>query len=132
MNDRDRDLGEHIASHRAHARTVLALDEELGTHHGIDWSAFVLLDLLQSAGGDMPTAAAAATQGLTPTRLLLQVLPLEKLGLVRRTRAGDGTRQLAMAASGRRLLREAGETAEGVLASLHNAACPPARAATSS
>ena len=52
----------------------------------------------------------------TPSRLLLQVLPLEKLGLVTRGCCGGGERQLAIAAPGVRLLREAGYTADGVLA----------------
>jgi hypothetical protein len=63
----------------------------------------------------MPAARAAACQGLTPTGLLLQVLPLEKLGLVRRTRSGEGVRQLEIAAGGQPMWREAKETAEAAL-----------------
>lgn len=63
----------------------------------------------------MPAARAAACQGLTPSRLLLQVLPLEKLGLVCRMRGSDGVRELAIAAGGQRLWREAGDTAEATL-----------------
>lgn len=115
-------VAEHLAQHRALARLNAALDEELGTHHGIDWTAFALLDLLQSAGGCMAARRAAECQGLTPTRLLLQVLPLEKLGLVGRSRDSAGVRQLAIAAGGRRVLREAQETAHATLTAAQHAA----------
>lgn len=108
-------LRERIAQHRAHARMIASLDEALAGHHGIAWADLVLLDLLDAAGGRMPSDRAARDLGLTPSRLLLQVLPLEKLGLVARARAG-GERELALAAPGSRLLREAGYTADGVLA----------------
>jgi DNA-binding MarR family transcriptional regulator len=106
---------EHIEQHRKVARIALALDEELGTHHGIGWDDLLLLDLLQAEGGKVTTVRAAACQGLTPTRLLLQALPMEKLGLVRRTRNPQGARVLAIAASGQRVLQEARYTAEAVL-----------------
>ena len=109
-------LADHVAQHLRQARTVRVLDEELGTHHGIDWPAFVLLDLLEQEGGEVSSTRAAATLGLTPTRLLLQVLPLEKLGWVARRQDGKDARRLALAPAGRRLLAEARETAQSVLA----------------
>lgn len=109
-------LADHIAQHLVQARTVRLLDEELGTHHGIDWPAFLLLGVLDAEGGELAAARAAATLGLTPTRLLLQVLPLEKLGWVGR-RQGEGARRLVLTPAGRRLLGEARETAQGVLLS---------------
>lgn len=113
--NRDPGLADHLFRHRELARVNLVLDEELGTHHGIGWNDFVLLDLLEAAGGLMPATHVAARQGLTPARLLLQVLPLEKLGLVRRTIGRDGVRELAIAAGGQRLWREAKATAEATL-----------------
>lgn len=111
-----RTLHEHIEQHRRLARLTRALDEDLGTHHGIGWVDWLLLDLLQAEGGQIATARAAACQGLTPARLLLQVLPMEKLGLVRRTRNPAGTRELTLAPSGQRVLTEARYTAEAVMA----------------
>lgn len=109
-------LREHIAHHRENARLLSSMDEALAGHHGIAWADLVLLDLLHAAGGRLPPGQAARDLGLTPSRLLLQVLPLEKLGLVTRGCCGGGERQLAIAAPGVRLLREAGYTADGVLA----------------
>jgi DNA-binding MarR family transcriptional regulator len=114
--DAEQELAAHLAQHCAAARMNRMLDEELGTHHGIAWDAFVLLELLHTEGGEMPAAEVGARLGLTSTRLLLQVLPLEKLGLVRRLQAPDGARRLALGNSARRLLAEARETAAGVLA----------------
>lgn len=108
-------LHEHTEQHRKYARIALALDEALGIHHGIDWADWLLLDLLQVAGGQVTTAHAAACQGLTPTRLLQRVLPMEKLGLLRRTRTPEGARFLTIASSGQRVLQEARYTAEAVL-----------------
>lgn len=109
-------LPEHMAQHRENARMMSAMDEALAGHHGIAWADLVLLDLLHAAGGRLPPDRAARDLGLTPSRLLLQVLPLEKLGRVARERGGGGERELALPASGARLLREAGYTADGVLA----------------
>ena len=110
---------EHLEQYRRLAQTTLALDEELGTHHGIGWADLVLLDLLQTKGDPITTAQVAACQGLTPTRLLLQVLPMAKLGLLKRTRQPDGTRALALTPAGLRVLTEAKVTAEAVLGLAH-------------
>lgn len=107
--------GEHIEQHRKLARTTLALDEELGAHHGIAWTDLLLLDLLQAEGGHIAMVRAATCQGLTPARLLRQVLPMEKLGLVQRLRDPQGARALALAPAGKRVLKEASYTAEAVL-----------------
>ena len=103
-----------LARHHAHAAVTARLDEELGTHHGIAWSDFVLLDALDAAGGASPAAPLAGRLGTTRSRFLLQVLPLEKLGLLARAPAADGQRQLLLRPAGRRLLREARETAAAV------------------
>ena len=102
--------------HRAHAAQAVVLDEELGTLHGLSWSDFVLLDALARAGGTLPSIALARAVSAAPARLVLQLLPLEKTGLVARMQAPDGTRQVALRASGRRLLEEARETAAEVCA----------------
>jgi DNA-binding MarR family transcriptional regulator len=106
---------EHTEQHRKFRRIALALDEALGTHHGIGWADLLLLDLVQAEGGHITAARAAACQGLTPTRLLLQALPMEQLGLLRRTRNPEGARELTIASAGKRALQEATYTAEAVL-----------------
>ena len=103
-----------LARQHAHAAVTHRLDEELGTHHGLAWSDFVLLDLVDDAGGAMTTQELAARLGVLRSRFVLQLLPLEKTGLVAREAAQDGTRKVVLRSSGRRLLREARETAEGV------------------
>jgi len=109
-------LRETLDRHRQLARDIAAVDEDLAQHHGLAWGDLVLLDLLQGAGGQLPAARAAEALGLTPTRLLRQVLPLEKLGLLRRGADPAGERGVALAAGGARLLREASDTAAGALA----------------
>ncbi|MFC5499290.1 hypothetical protein ACFPOE_17220 [Caenimonas terrae] len=44
-------------------------------------------------------------------RLLLRLLPLEKTGLLERAADGDGKRRVTLRPPGRRLLREARDTA---------------------
>lgn len=107
-----------LALHRAHAALRLRLDEELGTLHGLAWDDFVLLDAIEAAGGASSTRALAGRLGLTPSALVLRLLPLEKTGLVERVSAGEGGRRVLLRGSARGLLREARETAQVVCAQL--------------
>ena len=109
-------LSHTLQHHRRLARQVQRLDEELGLHHGLSWCDLLLLDALHEAGGRLPAREAAATTGRSPAGLLRQVLPMEKIGLVQRTRDGGGVPQVVLAASGTRLLREARDTAHALLA----------------
>jgi DNA-binding MarR family transcriptional regulator len=109
-------LSHTLAQHRQLARLAQRLDDALGLHHGLSWSDFLLLDALHDAGGRLSTAHAAAATGRSPAGLLRQVLPMEKIGLVQRDRAGCGAPQLVLAAGGARRLREARETARELLA----------------
>lgn len=102
---------------QAHAALTYRLDEELGTHHGLAWSDFVLMALVDGAGGALAAPELATRLGLRRSHFVLQLLPLEKTGLVARTTADDGTRQVTLRPAGRRLLHEARETAESVCAS---------------
>jgi DNA-binding MarR family transcriptional regulator len=104
-----------LARHQAHAALSFRLDEELGTHHGLAWSDFVLLEALDAAGGSLASAALAQRLGLLRSRLLLQLRPLEKTGVLERIDAPDG-RRVALRPAGRGLLREARETAGAVCA----------------
>ena len=103
-----------LARELAHARARFRLDNALGTHHGISWQDFVLLELLDEEG--VPEARLAAALGILRSQLLLRVRPLEKLGWVRRT--PDGVKLTQLSAAGRRLLCEARETAASVCAQL--------------
>lgn len=107
-------LQDFLQRQHAHAAVTRGLDEELGTHHGLAWSDFVLLDLVDGAGGTMSTQELASRLGVLRSRFVIQLLPLEKTGLLARAVAEDGTRRVVLRSSGRRLLREARETAEAV------------------
>ena len=101
---------------REHARAaaVFRLDDELGTHHGIAWLDFVLLDALQSADAAMPDTELAARLGLLRSHLLMRVRPLQKLGLVTCQSDGEHSRSIALSVAGRRLANEARDTAAHV------------------
>ena len=112
-------LQARIARHHEHAQATFRLDDELGTAHGLAWADFVLLDALDCAGGELPLGEIANRLGLPGSRFLLQVLPMEKLGLLQRqTAQARGTRLLVLRAPGRRLLQEARETAAAACAAM--------------
>jgi hypothetical protein len=73
-----------VDRHLEHAAMVFMLDDELGTHHGLSWADFVLLTVLDAAGGAAPATALARTLCTPASHLLLRLLPLEKTGLVER------------------------------------------------
>lgn len=110
-------LRDFLEREHARAAAAFALDEELGTHHGLSWTDFVLLEQLAGAPGEVTEAGLAAALGVRRSRLLVQTRPLEKLGWLCRT-AGSGGRLIGLTASGRRMLREAGETAAHVCSRL--------------
>lgn len=106
-----------LTTHRSHTALCSRLDEELGTLHGMSWADLVLLDALDSAGGALPTAELAQQLGVSRSRFLLQLIPLEKIGLVGRGIGAEGTRCVTLRSIGRRQLREARETAAHLCAS---------------
>ena len=99
-----------LGRHLEHAAMVFILDE-LGTHHGLSWADFVLLTVLDAAGGAAPATELARTLCMPASNLLLRLLPLEKTGLVERAADGDGKRRVTLRAQGQRLLHEARDTA---------------------
>lgn len=105
-----------VDRHLEHAALVFALDDELGTHHGLSWADFVLLTVLEAAGGAAPAAALASTLHTSALRLLQRLLPLEKIGLVARDAEGEGKRRIKLRLQGRRVLHEARDTAAYVCA----------------
>ncbi len=99
--------------HLKHAAMVYRLDDELGTHHGLSWADFVLLTVLDAASDDAtPAKELARTLCMPASQLLLRLLPLEKIGLVERAADSNGKRRVKLRPQGRRLLREARDTAE--------------------
>ena len=50
-----------VDRHLDHAAFVFKLDDELGTHHGLSWADFVLLTVLDAAGGAAPATELART-----------------------------------------------------------------------
>lgn len=105
-----------VHQHLEHAAKVFMLDDELGTHHGLSWADFVLLTVLDAAGGATPVKALARTLCMPASHLLLRLLPLEKTGLVQRAAGGDGERLVTLRPPGRRLLNEARDTASNACA----------------
>jgi DNA-binding MarR family transcriptional regulator len=101
-----------IDRHLAHEAMVYRLDDELGTHHGLSWADFVLLSALDAAVEATPAQVLARTLCMPASRLLLQLLPLEKIGLVERAADSNGKRRVQLRPQGRRLLRDARQTAE--------------------
>lgn len=107
----EEDLRASVDRHLEHAAFVFVLDDELGTHHGLSWADFVLLTVLDAAGGAAPATELARTLRTPASRLLLRLLPLEKTGLVERAADGHGKRRVTLRPQGRRLLHEARHTA---------------------
>jgi DNA-binding MarR family transcriptional regulator len=105
------DLQACVHRHLEHAAMVFMLDDELGTHHGLSWADFVLLTVLDAAGGAAPATELARTLRTPPSHLVLRLLPLEKIGLVERAADVEGKRRVTLRPQGRRLLHEARETA---------------------
>ena len=109
-------LQARLARHYAEAPLRLRLDEELGNWHGLSWSDFALLAALEEAASGLPAAGLAARLGLARSALLRQLLPLEKTGLVAREPDAAGVRRIVLRPAGRRLAREARDTAEAACA----------------
>lgn len=102
--------------HLAHAAQVFVLDNQLGTHHGLSWADFVLLTVLDAAGGAATATELARSLRTPASHLLLRLLPLEKTGLVERAADAEGRRCVMLRAPGRRLLNEARGTAANACA----------------
>ena len=107
-------LERQLNRHLDHAALSFQLDDQLGDHHGLAWSDFVLLSVLDGADGTVSSRELASRLGLTRSRLVLQLLPLEKTGLVARDAAASGRRSVTLRPSGRRVLGEARDTAAAV------------------
>jgi DNA-binding MarR family transcriptional regulator len=70
---------------RANAVLVRRFDNALGSHHGISFSDFQLLNhLARATGGKLRRVDLAERVGLTASGVTRTLLPLEKIGLVTR------------------------------------------------
>ena len=70
---------------RAYAVLVRRFDNALGSHHGISFSDFQLLNhLARAPGGRLRRVDLADRVGLTASGVTRTLLPLEKIGLVSR------------------------------------------------
>lgn len=70
---------------RAHAVLIRRFDSALGSHHGISFGDFQVLDHLSRApGGRLRRVDLAERLGVTASGVTRTLLPLEKIGLVTR------------------------------------------------
>jgi len=70
---------------RANAVLVRRFDNALGSHHGISYSDFQLLNhLARAPGGRLRRVDLAERVGLTASGVTRTLLPLEKIGLITR------------------------------------------------
>ena len=99
-----------MAVQRAQASLRRKLDDKLGTHYGVDFADFVLMDWLAShADSHASLAECAQPLGLPRPAVLQRVLALEKIGLVER-RSTHAGRQIAIRPAGKTLAHNARET----------------------
>lgn len=110
------DLQARIDRHLEHAAMAFVLDDELGTHHGLSWADFVLLTVVEAAGGEVPATELARQLHTAGSSLLRQLLPLAKIGLVKRAMDDYGMQRVSLAPQGSRLLNEARDTVENAFA----------------
>lgn len=119
----------------AHSRIQLALDEELGTFHGLSYADFMLLHRLADAPQQqLPLVELAPQLGVRPSAMVRQILPLEKIGLLARDTPanGQGRRQVRLRPAGRQVLAGATETARALCGQLGPLGVAPARMADAS
>ena len=105
-----------VDRHLEHAAMVFMFDDDLGRRLGLSRADFVLLTMLDAAGGAAPATELARTLRTPASHLLLRLLPLEKTGLAERAADGDGKRRVMLRPQGRQLLHEARDTAANACA----------------
>lgn len=102
---------------KANAALVRRLDGRLGTLHGIGFGDFMLLFALsQAPGARLRRVDLAGEMGLTASAVTRMLMPLERIGLVKRERDPRDARvgYAMLTESGRRILMESLVTAEVV------------------
>jgi DNA-binding MarR family transcriptional regulator len=104
---------------RAYATLTRRLDIALGTYHGLSFADFMVLSSLSRApGGRLRRVDLADKLGLTASGITRALIPLEKIGLVKRQPDPRDARigYAALTPAGGRLLANALESAEAVAA----------------
>jgi DNA-binding MarR family transcriptional regulator len=102
---------------RAYATLTRRLDISLGTYHGLSFADFmVLASLSRAPGGRLRRIDLAEKLGLTASGITRALIPLEKIGLVKRQSDARDARvgYAAITPAGGRLLGDAMATAEQV------------------
>jgi DNA-binding MarR family transcriptional regulator len=100
---------------RAHAALVRGFDGRLGTMHGLSFGDFaMLLELSRAPGGKLRRIDLADQLGLTASAVTRALIPLEKIGLVKRERDLRDARvgYAVLTKSGHRVLQESLSSAE--------------------
>lgn len=77
---------------RAHASASATMDARLGAIHGLAFSDYLLLEAIAAGGGRQKPAELARALHLTPSGVTRALLPLEKIGLIRRERTDRDAR----------------------------------------
>jgi DNA-binding MarR family transcriptional regulator len=105
----------HLA--KAHAALVRRFDGRLGTLHGLSLGDFILLlNLSRAPGGKLRRVDLASQLGLTASAVTRALIPLERIGLVKRQRDMRDARigYAVLTKTGQRVLEESMSSAEGV------------------
>jgi DNA-binding MarR family transcriptional regulator len=100
---------------KAHAALVRRFDGRLGTLHGVSFSDFILLLQLSRAPGErLRRVDLAEKLGLTASAVTRALIPLERIGLVKRQHDLHDARvgYAVITKSGQRILQEAMSSAE--------------------
>jgi len=102
---------------KAHAALVRRFDGRLGTLHGLSFGDFILLlNLSRAPGGKLRRVDLASQLGLTASAVTRALIPLERIGLVKRQRDMRDARigYAVLTKTGQRVLEESMSSAEGV------------------
>jgi DNA-binding MarR family transcriptional regulator len=102
---------------KAHAALVRRFDGRLGTLHGLSFGDFILLlNLSRAPGGKLRRVDLASQLGLTASAVTRALIPLERIGLVKRQRDLRDARigYAVLTKTGQRVLEESMSSAEGV------------------
>jgi DNA-binding MarR family transcriptional regulator len=77
---------------RSYSATSAKMDARLGAMHGIGFGDYLLLEAIAAGGGRQKPTDLARALHLTPSGVTRALIPLEKIGLVRRERTDRDAR----------------------------------------
>lgn len=102
---------------RAYGALVRRFDGRLGTLHGLSFGDFaILLELNRSPGAKLRRVDLAGRLGLTPSAVTRALIPLERIGLVKRERDVRDARvgYAVLTRTGERVVKESDRSAETI------------------